>query len=284
MLFRFQNKEVGMFKSFSAIGILLFTRILFSATDPSEIVRSGEEKMRGDSTQVLMTMSVSHADYKRDLKLRSWTLGKNKSLVEILKPVKEEGVTSLRSATEMWNYLPKTDQVIRVPSSMMLQSWMGSDFTNDDLMKMSSLNTDYTHQLKGVKKLNGEDTYLIQCTPKKNAPVVWGKVLYWARTEDNLPVKEEFFDDKGVRVRTLHLSGFKQMDDRTVPTVLKIQREENPNESTTVTYEKILYNRAVTEKLFDKDSIRRTSQQGKRSNEGWIEEPLSPKTGETAVN
>lgn len=262
--------------SFFVLSLFLTQYVFAAATlHPSEIVRSGEEKMRGDSTQVLMTMKIIHTDYQRELSLRSWTLGKKKSLVEILKPVKEIGVTSLRVSSEMWNYLPKTDQVIRVPSSMMLQSWMGSDFTNDDLMKMSSLNTDYTHELKEKKKVNGEEIYVISCIPKKDAPVVWGKVYYWARVSDNLPVKEEFFDDKGKKVRTLSLSGFKQMDDRVIPTILKIEKEDNPNESTTVTYEKILYNRAVSDSLFDKDSIRRTSQNGKNVSQGWMEAPLT---------
>ncbi len=257
--------------------LFLFTglSVIAAPLSPSDIVRLGEQTMRGESTQVLMTMHITHSDYKRELKLRSWTKGTDKSLVEIIKPFKEEGVISLRLTTDMWNYLPKTDQVIRVPSSMMLQSWMGSDFTNDDLMKMSSLNEDYTHELKGKEKINGEETYLIHCTPKKDAPVVWGKLHYWARVSDNLPVKEEFYDDKGVKVRTMTLSSFKKMDDRTIPTVMKIERAENPNESTTVTYEKILYNRDVKNSLFEKDTIRRTSQMGKNTKQGWEEDALT---------
>lgn len=262
------------FKVIAAFFFFLELSVIAAQVNPSEVVRTGESAMRGESTQVVMTMNITHTDYKRELKLRSWTKGTEKSLVEIIKPLKEEGVVSLRLTVDMWNYLPKTDQVIRVPSSMMLQSWMGSDFTNDDLMKMSSLNTDYTHELKGKEKVDGQETYLIHCTPKKDAPVVWGKIYYWARVTDNLPVKEEFYDDKGVKVRTMTLSSFKKMDDRTIPTVLKIQKADNPNESTTVTYEKILYNRNVQDALFEKDSIRRTSQMGKNLKQGWIEETL----------
>jgi outer membrane lipoprotein-sorting protein len=246
----------------------------FAAATPTEIVSVGEKKMRGNSSQVLMTMEIVHAAYSRTLHVRSWSMGTTKSLVEILQPVKEEGISSLRVSNDMWNYLPKTDQVVKVPTSLMLQSWMGSDFTNDDLMKLSQLAVDYTHKSLGSKKVEGQDTVLIECTPKPNAPVVWGKLLYWARTEDNMPVREEYYDDRGKLVRTLTLSKFKKMDDRVIPTELTITKADNPNEHTTITYEKVLYNRQLPDGLFSRDSLRQTSQQGKHLASGWQTEKL----------
>jgi len=252
-----------------------FATAVHASVNPTEIVSAGEKKMRGKSSQLLMTMNIVRPDYTRTLKVRSWSSGTEKSLVEILQPVKEEGVSSLRIANDMWNYLPKTDQVVKVPTSLMLQSWMGSDFTNDDLMKLSQLAIDYTHKSLGEKTIDGQKTVLIECTPKPNAPVVWGKLMYWARTEDNLPVREEYYDDRGKLVRTLTLAKFKKMDDRVIPTELTITKADNPKERTTIVYEKVLYNRQIPSELFNRDSLRQTSQQGKNLSTGWTEKYLN---------
>lgn len=237
-----------------------------------EIIQRGESKLRGMSSQALMTMTVKRADYRRDLKLRSWTSGNAFALVEILDPVKEEGVSSLRKRDQMWNYLPKVDQVVRVPTSLMLQSWMGSDFTNDDLMKSSSLVRDYTHRVaKTDKKAR---TVLVECTPKPNAAVVWGKVFYWARQRDSLPVKQAYYDDAGVLVRTVWFSKFRKMDDRVIPTVVTIRQANNPHEYTTVKYQKVLYDRALTDDLFNRDRLRTNAQIGKALSRGWVTRPM----------
>lgn len=243
--------------------LLCTTPLAASPKDAAAIVRSGETQIRGTSTQALLRMEISRPDFSRKLKLRIWTKGKEKSLVHILEPAKEEGVMSLRVKEQMWNYLPKTDQVIRVPSSLMLQSWMGSDFTNDDLMKASSLVTDYTHRLLSMEKIAGESVSLIECLPKPEAPVVWGKILYWARQSDDLPVKQEYYDEKGKLIRTLRLSQFRKMDDRVIPSVWTMVKAASAAETTTVTYENILYDKAVEESVFDRERLRRTSQTGK---------------------
>jgi outer membrane lipoprotein-sorting protein len=260
------------------LGGLLSVTTLNAAKDATLIVQRGEEHVRGKSLQSLMTMKITRPDFTRDLKLRSWAKGSTKSLVEILSPAKETGVASLRVENQMWNYLPKSDQVIRVPTSLMLQSWMGSDFTNDDLMKVSSLVTDYTHKLQGPAKIAGEATVLIECTPKPNAPVVWGKINHWARVSDDLPVKQEYYDEKGKLIRTLTLSDFKRLDDRVIPTVWRMEKTSNPNESTTVTYEKVLYDRGVEEAMFNRDELKKISEAGKHLNTGWSTEALPEKT------
>lgn len=248
---------------------LFCTVTAFSLPSATEMVKTGEEIMRGETSQLIMTMSIQRPSYTRNLKVRSWTSGKDKSMVEILEPLKEEGVTSLRVKSDMWNYLPKTDQVVKVPTSLMLQSWMGSDFTNDDLMKLSQLAIDYTHKIIKTEKINYEELVLIECTPKPNAPVVWGKILYWARKKDNLPVKEEYFDEKNKLVRTMTLSEFKKMDDRVIPTTITITKANANQENTTIKYEKVLYNRNIPDSLFLRDSLRRNSQQGKNLEAGW---------------
>lgn len=238
-----------------------------------EIIMAGETQMRGQSSQSTMHMFIKRPSYSRNLILRSWAKGSDQALVEILDPPKEEGVSSLRVGTQMWNYLPKTDQVVRVPTSLMLQSWMGSDFTNDDLMKASSLGRDYKHKIIRKEVMGKENLVVIQCTPLPNAPVVWGKIIHWARLKDNLPVKQEFFDDRQKLVRTINFANFKKMDDRVVPTVMRVVRADSKNEVTAVVYDKLFYNRDIPARVFDRDQIRIMSQRGKTMNAGWFFSP-----------
>jgi len=257
--------------------LISLSRPLLGDPTAIRIIASGEEKMRGQSTQTLLTMRIVRPSFTRELKLRAWTVKGKNALVEILEPSKEEGVVSLRNGDQMWNYLPKTDQVVRVPSSLMLQSWMGSDFTNDDLMKASSLLTDYTQRILKKGMLRGEKVVLIECRPKPNAPVVWGKVLYWARQTDSLPVQEKYYDERNRWVRTLAFSGFKKMDDRTVPTVIRVTKADEPKEFTVVRYHKILYDRKLERSLFDKEDVRKLSFRGKSLDWGWFQSPSMAK-------
>lgn len=259
-----------------AVGIFS-SRTILADSLAETIIRMGEKQTRGETTQAIMVMDILRPDYSRRLKVRAWTLGHQHALVEILDPLKEEGVCSLRVQSEMWNYLPKTDQVVRVPTSLMLQSWMGSDFTNDDLMKASSLIRDYRHRLLRREKVGGDRTNLIECLPKPDAPVVWGKILYWARIKDNLPVKQQFFDDSGNLVRTLTFSNFRKMDDRIIPTLVLVDKADNPRERTIVSYEKILYDRRLSRQIFDKEAIRGISQEGKVLTAGWFLSPIKGK-------
>lgn len=248
------------------------------ALSPKEIIRSGEKQMRGQNSQAHLRMTVKRPDYNRVLSLRVWTVGGEKALVEILSPAKERGVLSLRSDRQMWNYLPKTDQTVKVPSSLMLQSWMGSDFTNDDLMKASSLSKDYHHKVIKEEQVTGQQTDLIECLPKRGAPVVWGKVRYWARKSDHLPVKQEFFDEEGKLVRTLAFKKFKKMDDRIVPTRIQVTKKDAPGETTQVDYESLLYDRKVDVVLFNRHQIRRTSQLGLDMNSLKYAKPMKEKS------
>lgn len=236
------------------------------------IIRAGETQLRGSTSQALMSMEIKRDSYVRKLKLRSWTSGNRRALVEILEPAKEEVVSSLRRNDQMWNYLPKIDQVVRVPTSLMLQSWMGSDFTNDDLMKASSLLRDYEHRISHVDRR--KKLILVQCSPKPNAPVVWGRVFYWARMKDSLPVKQAYYDDRGVLVRTVWFKRFKKMDDRVIPTEVTIRQAGNAREYTTVRYAKVLYDRALNEEVFDRDRLKHNAQLGRAISRGWAVRPL----------
>ncbi len=241
-----------------------------AALNPTQIIQRGEDHLRGKTNQALFEMKIERPAFVRTLRVKSWASGTERALVEILEPLKELGISSLRVDQQMWNYLPKTEQVVRIPTSLMLQSWMGSDFTNDDLMKMSHLTRDYHHRLVKQDKMEGHAVTLIECTPKTNRPVVWGKILYWARAVDSLPVREEYYDDRGKLVRTLSLSDFKKMDDRIFPAQFRIQKADSPQEQTTIRYEKILFDRTIADSFFERENLPNVSQQGKNPSALWF--------------
>lgn len=253
----------------SLLALTAFTHEELPNNKALKIIQKGEQTMQGVTSQASMRMLIHRPLYQRELTLRSWVKKDESALVEILSPAKEEGVSSLRKDNMMWNYLPKTDQILRVPSSMMLQSWMGSDFTNDDLMKASSLSKDYNHKIIKSQTIKGEAMYLIECTPKPQAPVVWGKVLYWARKIDSLPIHQKFFDDKQTLVRNIHFSEFKKMGGRVIPTQLVVTKSDQPEEYTQVNYDKVIFDQVIPDSLFSKDQLRKHSQEGKVITAGW---------------
>ncbi len=241
------------------------------APSATEIVRRGESLLRGRSSQMLTSMSVNRASYTRRLYLRTVSLGDSHSFIEIIKPIKEEGMVSLRIGGEIWNYLPKTDQIVRVPTSMLGQSWMGSDFTNDDLLKVSSLANDYNH--REVSRRGNE--ILIECVPKPNEAVVWAKVNYRARARDWMPLKHEYFDGDGKLVRTLTFSDFQRLDDRTIPTTARLDSADRPGEFTEIHHDKALFDRAIPQSLFEQRRLKKTAEAARNINTGWISTPLN---------
>lgn len=261
-----------------ALLLLAWSQTAMARDSAADIIRRGETKMRGRSAQALMVMRITRSDFTRELKLRTWTTGSDRALVEILEPAKETGIASLRVGNQMWNYLPKSDQTVRVPTSMMLQSWMGSDFTNDDLVKASSLVRDYKHRLvAGAKGPRG--SVLVECIPKPGAPVVWGKILHWARRSDSLPVRQEYYDESGKLVRLLIFSDFKKMDDRILPTRIRVVKADEPGESTTVTYQRALYDRRLADSLFQRDRLRQTTEAARDVAALWQRVPIAKVRG-----
>ena len=147
------------------------------AQDIKEIVKKADEKFRGMSSQGELTMTIERPSWSRTVSMKNWTLGNEFSLIYITAPAKEKGQVFLKRQNEMWNWVPSIERMIKIPPSMMMQSWMGSDFTNDDLVKESSLVKDYAHNLLSEEKIEGYDCYKIELIPNEDAPVVWGKIL-----------------------------------------------------------------------------------------------------------
>lgn len=177
------------------------------------------DRLRKDANVSEIEMTIQRPNWSRALLMNAWDeRARHRVFIRILKPPKEQGTTFLRLGDNLWSYLPKVEKVLKIPPSMMLQPWMGSDFTNDDLMKESSYTDDYDHQIAGREERDGEKLVRIELTPHPNAPVVWGKVIFWLRENDSLPVQQHFLDEKGNLIKDLRFSDFKKMDGSLIPT------------------------------------------------------------------
>ena len=243
--------------------LLLFGALVFLPHVPAraeelsarEILDKVDDLYRGTSSQGRMTMTIVTAHWTRSLSLDFQSKGKDKSLIRILAPIKEKGTATLRSGNEIWNYLPKVNRVVKLPSSMMSASWMGSHFTNDDLVKQSRFTDDYTFQVSFQGMRDGQDIIEISCTPKPDAPVVWGKVDVAVRKSDYLPTVSRYYDEKMNLARTMVFSNFKEMSGRNLPTVMTVIPADKPGEKTEVAYESIRFDVNLGDDVFSLRSL-----------------------------
>lgn len=202
----------------SGIGVLVL--IAWSAIaqqSPEAIVRKSEDLLKGTSSRGTFRMTITTPDYTRSMQMDSWWVGNEKALIVITEPRREAGNKTLKVNNELWMYLRNTETTIKIPPSMMLQSWNGSDFTNDDLVRESNLVNDYSMRILSEEPVEGEMTWKIELLPKPTAPVVWGKIIHWVRTKDYLPSRTEYFDEKGARMRTMIYSKNRRFGGRTIP-------------------------------------------------------------------
>ena len=239
------------------ISVFIISSSIVVAQNVKEIVKRADEKFRGVSSQSEMTMVIQRPTWTRTISMKSWTLGNDYSFHYIDAPAIEKGQVFLKRINKMWNYLPSIERMMKIPISMMLQSWMGSDFTNDDLIKESSLVNDYDHTLVGEEKLQGHDCHKILLTPKENAPVVWGKIFMWISKQEYFWLKGEYYDEEGSLVNTEILSEIKLMDDRKLPTKLEMIPMNKQGHKTTLTFNKIKFNLKLDESFFSQENMRR---------------------------
>lgn len=202
------------------LGFFLCFATLANATqmNAKEIVDRRDNLMRGKSSVGIYEMYVESPRWKRTVKFKAWSLGTDKSFIRIDYPQKDKGSTFLRIETDMWQYVPRIEKTIKIPPSMMLQSWMGSDFTNDDLAKESSIINDYSHRL-----LSDEKVYMIESTAKADAAVVWGKIIQTIDKENFIPIEDHFFDEDGELIRKISYSDARIIGHNYYPMVWKVE-------------------------------------------------------------
>lgn len=221
------------------------------------LVEKSEKQTMGDSLQATVAMKIQRGSTERELRFRLWQWHREKALVKILSPRKDQDTGSLRLGLNLWQYLPNINRVVRIPPSMMLQSWMGSDFTNDDLVKTSSLSRDYTHQEEGKDTLRGEAVTKVVCMPKPDAPVVWGKVRLWLRSKDAVPLRQEYYSEKGELLKVMDGSDIRTVGSHTVPTTLTMTLPKKPGDQTTMRFEELVFDKNIADRVFTQENLQR---------------------------
>ena len=226
-----------------------------SAQDAREIVRKADEKARGKSSVAQMTITTVRPKWTRSMRLKVWSKGTEYALLLIQAPAKDKGVAYLKRKKEVWNWLPTLERTIKLPPSMMSESWMGTDFTNDDLVKEASAVDDYTHTLAGSELIDGRDCYKIQMTPKPEAAIIWGKVLVWIDKKDDLQLRAEFYDEDGSLVNSMTGSEVKMIGGRLLPTKLDMVPADKKGHQTTITYETVEFDKPISDQFFTIDNL-----------------------------
>ncbi len=226
------------------------------AQNPAEIVERMDSQMRGESSYAEMTMTIERPRYTREVRFRSWSLGRDYSMILITAPSRDEGTAFLKRDNEIWNYIPNVDRTIRMPPSMMSQSWMGSDFTNDDLVRETSIVDDYSHEILREEEYNGRDAWVIEMIPDPDAPVVWGKVHVWVCKKDYIQLRTENFDQSGNLAQTLELDRIKELGGRTLPSRM-IMTPSDKDQRTILEYHKLEFDISEDERFFTQRNMQR---------------------------
>jgi outer membrane lipoprotein-sorting protein len=241
---------------------LLFLLFFFpawdaKAQDATEIIHRADTKFQGEkSSYSLMTMTIKRPKWERSLTFRSWTLGTGFALTLITSPAREAGQSFLKVKNEMWNWSPTISRMIKLPPSMLTQGWMGSDYTNDDLLRESSLVKDYNHRIIGNEIITGIECWKIELLPKENAAVVWGRVIKWISKGAFDQLRTEYYDEDNILMRTEYASGIKKMDDRTIPTIYEIVPADKPDCRTILTLNEINFNPPLKESFFTQQNMK----------------------------
>jgi outer membrane lipoprotein-sorting protein len=225
--------------------------------DAHELVRRTDQALRGKTQHGKASMTVRTPDWERTLEMEYWSVNPDKTFILITAPAKEEGTSTLRLGTNMWNYLPQVERVIKIPPSLMLQSWMGSDFTNDDLVKESSLVNDYTHEIIGETTEEGDACWQVVAHPKPDAPVVWGKLVLVIRKSDGLPRKEEYYDEKGRLQKALSFDNIRNLGGRNYPMRWRMVSVTKPGHETTLAYHMLEFDRPIPGRVFTQQNMKR---------------------------
>jgi hypothetical protein len=230
-----------------------------SMSEPTveQLLQRTDDLMRGESSEGKTTMRVKTARWDRTMTMKSWSEGTQKTLIQILSPPKERGTATLKVENNIWNYLPKVDRTIKVPASMMSGAWMGSHFTNDDLVKNSRFSDDYTCEFLEKPTDRTEGHYVINCIPKPEAPVVWGKVVINIRAADELVEEVKFYDEDDKLVRTFTYDDIGDMDGRKLPRRVTVVPADKPEEFTQITYDELKFDVKHPERLFTLQALRK---------------------------
>lgn len=247
-----------VFKKYFTLTLLsVFLCVSSFAQTALEIVTKMDQKMKGSHSFSEMKIEIVRPRYTREMTMRAWSLGDDYSMTLVLSPSKDKGSTFLKRKKEIWNYVPSIDRQIKLPPSMMMQSWMGTDLTNDDLVKQSSLVTDYEHELLGKEEVEGRTCHKLTLTPKPESTVVWGKVIIWIDVEETMQMKTEFYDEEGELINLMLGKDVGEIGGRILPRTMEFIPVEKKGQKTIIKYLQLDFEVKKEESFFTTQNMKR---------------------------
>lgn len=244
--------NIGLF------ALLFINSTLLFGQDATGIIRKADEKWNGEkSSESQMTMTIVRPTWERTIEFKSWTKGSENALTLITAPAKEKGQAFLKRGNEMWNWMPSISRMIKLPPSMMADGWMGSDYTNDDILKESSIVVDFSHKILSEENVDGWNCWKIELIPHDDAAVVWGKIVKWISKEEYIQMKSEYYDEDGFLVKTELSFDVKVMDGRKIPTRIEIIPEDKKSQKTIVVLNSMKFNTPIDDSFFSQQNMKR---------------------------
>lgn len=222
-----------------------------------EIMEKVTSNKQGETLYSEVTMTIVRPTWTREVGIKNWTKGEKYSLILITSPAKDKGQAFLKRDKDLWNWMPSIDRMVKMSSSVMGQSWMGSDFTNDDMTKHSSKLEDYTHELNGTEEIRGYECYKLTLIPKEDAAVVWGKIVVWITKKDFIEIKSEFYDEDGILINTYNGLDIKEYQGRKIPSRLEVIPADKPNQKTVLTVHKNDFNKPMSDSFFSQQNMKK---------------------------
>ena len=240
---------------FLPLSLLIGLYANVDAQDPLTLVEKSFNYMRGKTSISTVDMTIHRPDWERVVTIKAWTKGEDESIFWIIAPPKDHGNGTLKKKKQMWMYNPKVNRSIKIPPSMMSQSWMGSDFSNDDLSKTDSMIKDYIHTIEGTETHEGKKVYLIKSMPKPEAPVIWGMQKLKIR-EDRIFLAQEFYDEDLKLVKALTTLQIQMLGGKLFPKVWKMQKADVKDKYTVLEYKELIFDRDLPDRLFTVSSLK----------------------------
>ena len=238
-----------MLKIVPCFFLMLFT-VCAQAQDAKEIVKKADDRAKGKTSQANMTIQIVRPNWSREMVMKTWSKGNDLALILVTSPVKDKGIVFLKRKKEVWNWLPAIERNIKLPPSMMSQSWMGTDFTNDDLVKEASIVEDYDHSILKDTTVDGRACYTIQMLPKPQTSVVWGKVLLCIDKKDFIMMHADYYDEDGNLVNTMHCSDIKMLGGKLLPARMEMVPSEKKGNKTVLIYNSLEFDKAIDDNFF----------------------------------
>jgi outer membrane lipoprotein-sorting protein len=239
--------------------LLLFFNFIvpFSAfaQEAKDVVKKADEKAKGKTSIANITIETIRPTWSREMTVKGWTKGNDLSLILVLAPAKEKGVVFLKRKKEVWNWIPSIERNIKMPPSMMNQSWMGTDFTNDDLVKEASILEDYNHSFLKEVTIDGRECFKIQLLPKPKAAVVWGKVIMAIDKKDFMMLHVEYYDEDGALINTMHCTDIKMLGGRLLPAKMEMIPANKKGNKTVLVYNSLIFDTPLDDSFFTTQNI-----------------------------